>query len=714
MCLAWPTLSLATTRYVDNTTTACSTPSDTDYSPATETCGGGGTDLVYNTIAAALAVEVSGDTIEIRGGVHADTYTVGIDNDIASGPGPGFTSVTTVRGYNGEVPIIRPTGNPSVCGVFIRDKTSIVIQDLDLDASGCTSGGALFIGGGVVIGNTAYIRAERVITRGATGSGILIGGNNLELLYGITHSNGTFGGNQDHGIYWSAGTTGLIRGYTAYNNMDSGIQLYPNPVGVTVEDSLIYANATNSASWNVYFGCESCIFRRNVIAPAAGDSGIVVSFGSTNDNNILDHNSIYGGLIGLRTGPSANNTRVRNNLILGATTAIENAGTNTTLTTNRTTGTATDFWTDPANNDMTLKAGVAAIDAGTAIAGYSYNEAAPDQGAFESFKCTSGLVTGNVLTVQCDMALDSPLVVGAMAGWTVNNGRTVTAAVLSGSSAAALTFDGAACTGVQTWQVTYTRSPGTATAGVGRIAFKQPLYSFGPLTVTNNCAGASYTITQTEGKAYAALGAQSTVALSTRLSAGGQVAIRIHKKVTGANAPAITTKVQCSTDDTNWADMPDAFAGGNCPNMKFVGLGNFPGMDAHNTPVTTERLTSEFGGMVAGGVQLCSSGCQTPAVQMNQDTENEMVWIVEADTDATGTYYFREVLVDGTVLTYGANSRPSISISPPSASGFASLQPTGLTVSPHPMWGPRPSLGWQANAEKLLSSASLLVGNGLK
>lgn len=61
--------------YVDNTTTNCSTPSNTDYNPATDTCGSG-IYTVYNTIQGAADVVNPGDTVIVADGVYGGNYTL--------------------------------------------------------------------------------------------------------------------------------------------------------------------------------------------------------------------------------------------------------------------------------------------------------------------------------------------------------------------------------------------------------------------------------------------------------------------------------------------------------------------------------------------------------------------------------------------------------------------------------------------------------------
>jgi len=72
--------SQAATIYVDNTTTSCSIPSDTDYDPATDTCGSGAF-VVYDTIQGAADVVNPGDTVIVKDGTYTNitsTYIVNL------------------------------------------------------------------------------------------------------------------------------------------------------------------------------------------------------------------------------------------------------------------------------------------------------------------------------------------------------------------------------------------------------------------------------------------------------------------------------------------------------------------------------------------------------------------------------------------------------------------------------------------------------------
>jgi hypothetical protein len=66
----------ATTYYVDNTTISCSTPSDNDYDPATDTCGSGSY-TVYNTIQGCADAVTAGDTCIVADGTYTDSAVCG-------------------------------------------------------------------------------------------------------------------------------------------------------------------------------------------------------------------------------------------------------------------------------------------------------------------------------------------------------------------------------------------------------------------------------------------------------------------------------------------------------------------------------------------------------------------------------------------------------------------------------------------------------------
>lgn len=500
--------------------------------------------------------------------------------------------------------------------------------------------------------------------------------NNNEIVDSRIHHCGT--SRFQHGLYWAGGSGLHIHRSEIDHHSGWGLNMYTSPTDMVIENNKIHDNCTGTGSCSqVLLANDRHKFRYNLVYrtdEALAESHCLSTVeGDTADATEIDNNTFYDCSVfhAIRLGPSDTNLKVRNNLIINAGGAIDDDATGSTLTTNRTTGSITDCTV--STSDLTQKlTGSACENAGTAI-GLPAN-GSPDIGCCELFTATGGTVTGNDASVQLDMALNTPVASLTAANFTVDNGRTVTGVQLVGSSIVKVTFDGAACTAPQTWNVTYAAGTLRDSILIGN-SINQKGKSFGPITMTNNCAGAAYTLTQTNGLFTEALNPQDTNKRLYGVSPGGQLGIHIGWKATVAAPPTITTKWQCSIDDAAWADIPDAFTAGNCPNVRFVGQSGFSGMDNHAKTLTVERVTSSFGTTKFGAVRRCATGCIVPSLALAQDNDAVEAAIVEFDTDTTsGTvYYFRLVLSDGTVLAYDAGSRPSITIQTPSSSGFAEL-----------------------------------------
>jgi len=154
----------AATYYVDYGSTSCSSPSDTDYDPATRTCGSGSS-TVYDTVGGVDAVVGSGDTVWVR--ECDETFA----NDDAFSPnyagGSSENDRITYECYTGETCIFR--GDPSGDN-FIYYPGSYY-SFIDFEFRDITSGraiGALF----------SYATFKEIVVDGVTsttGSQIVLG-----------------------------------------------------------------------------------------------------------------------------------------------------------------------------------------------------------------------------------------------------------------------------------------------------------------------------------------------------------------------------------------------------------------------------------------------------------------------------------------------------------------------------------------------------------
>lgn len=494
------TLSLAVPvwavdRYVDNTTSGCSTPSDTDYNPATESCGSG-SELVYNTLAAALAAEAANDTIYLRAG----TYAEHIDNTITSGTGPDWSNTTKLIGWPGETVTLRPTTAASFgCVVYLaNDRHHVEFHNIVFDAELCTAGAGIRLGSSNnPTPRPDYIRFKQVTAQNSINSGFLVASDHLEIVESIIQNNGD--SSLDHGIYWSAGSGARIQRNHLLNNSGTGTQFYnsgaPIPTGGIFEENFCKGNGGVCLA----MGGSNETVRRNIMIANSSNSRIIqLTTGSQPvGGSLVSHNVLYRagtasgqGFLKTRTG----SITLANNIIIGFTTAVSDSTGGTTSIDNLTSGTATDLWTDPASDDFTLKAGSAAINGGTDIGG-AFCGSAPDQGAFEAPVLTSASINGNTLDATvCNIAPPiqplgtwTPGCTGTGCGTPVTSGTpSITGGGLVRITVSGIT--GGACASGQTW--TIGASGNNKDSALIGNQFNQPLHTVSGFAVDSSaCTG---------------------------------------------------------------------------------------------------------------------------------------------------------------------------------------------------------------------------------
>lgn len=489
--------SWAATRYLDNGSSGCGTSSAT-YTISTRACGSG-SETVYSVPATALAATASGDILYIRGG----TYTQQMNNAIASGIGPGHSNPTTISAYNGEevifdVPSCIASGGG---GWYIAgNKSSIKIIGIIIEANSCTGGGsAMYIqdSGGFT---PSYITLDGVTVRNTViASGLLAACNNCDFRITSTNNGDN---NKDHCVYLGKGTNTRIHDSFCDSNKGWGIHVYSN-VSSNVSSNIIEGNtirgvgAAGAGGYGVVVVGNGHIIRRNVVYAFNTGSGGCIQVGITQSaNNVKVYNNTcydtVDALQGVVIAATPTGTEVRNNILIGFNSGV--AG-NATQSNNLTTGTATTIWVDPANDNLTLKAGSPAIGGGTNV-GLPCNETC-DQGAYETFGFSSGTITANTAKVVLGMSLNTP-VFPTMAGWSLACTPNPTACitpVMTGvsldpgsSSTVVLTFSGGNCSAGQSFTVTYDQSTGATTDTTGFLV-RQELSAITTQPLTNECTG---------------------------------------------------------------------------------------------------------------------------------------------------------------------------------------------------------------------------------
>lgn len=661
----------AVTKYVTQSGTC--TSGATTYNPTTDTCGSGSATVYLDPRVGADLLGAS-NTLQIRSG----TYTISCINALIEG-GTSTTS-TRIEPYSGAAVVInKGTSDARDCLIsFAGSQPYITIDGHNSDGTGSMifdgKNSGIAADQGILVGNSAAnitianleIRnAYESCMVGFSGTGFVVTGNYI-------HNCGTANSYLWHAIYY-AGSGSIISHNTFRNIAGYAVHCYSGSMlcnNGTIENNLMYdvGTASDSQSGGVLLRGDGNTVRYNMIRCVLSTSDFGIHAYNTGTNNTIEQNSITNCGTGVLVTAGVSGTKVRNNIAYGNSTNILNAGTGTILTTNFTTDPS---WTNAASDDLTLMAGSAAINACTDI-GLSFNGAAPDCGAAETYTGTGGLVSGNTLDAQLGMDFRTPLIPGTT-GWTVNNGRTVTNVTLVGSSIARLTFDGAACTNVQSWTWSYSGGTATDSAAVGSLLFgqlNQPLLTVGATAATNTCGGSTYGFRQDAFQYHGVFSdSESTPSiLSAENVATFPVeqsgAVRIPMAIVcdaGADCPSTAFSLWVSQGG-GYIPLPNTPGAGQ---VSFCGT-TYRGPNTLPNPTPTSNKLSTPGTFVPGAVTFTFDA--TPNVILAASNKTVMEPCVKFTASASGTYTFRYYLQDGTPL--GAYSHtPTVNIVPMQASG---------------------------------------------
>lgn len=660
----------AVTKYVTQSGTC--TNGATTYSAATNTCGAGSA-TVYTSIRSGADAVGAGNILLIRGGTYSELCV----NALIEG-GTSLAN-TVIRPYPSENVIWnKTTGDSRDCLIsFASAQAYITIDGWASDGTGSL----------IMDGQSSNVSADQAMLVGNSATNITI--KNLELRDGyescitgnyasltlennLIHDCGTSGSNLWHGIYF-LGPNAIIRKNTFHTIPGYAVHCYSGTSLCstnTIEDNKIYnvATATVAQTGGILVRGNGNIVRRNIIRCAAGTSDFGVYAYSTGSGNFFDHNSVTNCGTAAAVDSGVSGTTFRNNIFYGNVTTMSNAGSGTVQTTNLT---VDPSWTNAATADLTLASGSAGIDACTDI-GMSFNGSAPDCGAFETFTGSGGTVTGNTLDAQLGMAFHTPLIPGAT-GFTVNNGRSVTGITLVGSSIARLTFDGAACTGVQSWTWSYSGGTATDTAGVGSSVsgrLNQPLLTVGATSVTNNCSGTSYSFTQSDFRYHGVFSATEAApsirstenAATFNTVTNGAVRIRFSLVCDAGVDCASSAFSLYYAQGGGYSVLPNTPGGGT---VSFCGT-TYTGDNTLTNPTPTTNQLSTAGTFRTGAVVFTSDS--VPSVTLNATEKTEIEACVKFTSSATGSYTFRLYTQDGTALGTYTNT-PSVTIIPMQANG---------------------------------------------
>ena len=371
--------SEAATIYVDNTTTGCSTPSDTNYDPVTETCGAGAY-KVYDKLYLATQAVAAGDTIIVQDGTYGDRYTWT----------SGMYVVGAIKGSTGTAE------NPITIKAANKYGAKITCGTLGDGDGGLPAGNYR---GFFLNTNISYVSIEDFEIYTCT-HGFSINANNDHI---------TFKGNKIHDTY-TAVTVGndcdyaMMDSNIVYDFGDSSNQnhgLYGRGINGTMVNNLIYGN--RGGGWSIHIGSygtqPSGIWKiiNNTLVGTSSSNACVTFYGSDAITTLYLHNNIcFGATSGLvyNLGTWKPGWEAKNNIVANSNTICYPGqyGVCTNCDSTRCADNLTNQDPEFINStryDFHLLGSSPAIDAGLATYAPAYDilnisrDANPDIGAYE-------------------------------------------------------------------------------------------------------------------------------------------------------------------------------------------------------------------------------------------------------------------------------------------------------------------------------------------
>src|SRR3990167_2449031 len=369
------------------------------------------------TIASGLTCLTSGagDTLTVKAGTYTGVITT---NPMVSGASANSPTILECEGV--RTCTIAPTSGTNVF-LFNIARSYLTIRNFIIDVVGLGTGGER---AGIRFSNS-YAFPSLIIEhneiKNMNGPGLVPadGVTDCIIRYNKIHDSTGGLGQSPTGIY-HRGINCVIEHNDIYNFAGQAISNYStssSASGNVIRYNNLHATGTEPTETDdrvLNLSEANVVVHSNVIYGGT-DYGIRLTAGATNAQ--IYNNTVYNNARGgIRIDSTVSGAVLANNLVIGngSFQIQDNNGTNT-LTTNVTTGLATDLMIDPANADFSLKESSAAIDAGTVIAASGnwpgssgrYVGAGVDQGALES--CVrSGTVVENATPTIVSISHDCP------------------------------------------------------------------------------------------------------------------------------------------------------------------------------------------------------------------------------------------------------------------------------------------------------------------
>jgi len=300
--LLWVSPGWAATIHVDSDGISCSSPSDTTYDPATTTCGGGGSDTVYDTIQGAVTAAAAGDNVSIHAGTYSENVTtnnpgtmsspITIDNylsDVVTHKGVGTTtSDVTMRIEDSYITVSDITFEDGHMGILAigttaANLTGIIIKDCTVK-KGHIAGIRFWktdnssVTNCEVTDNVQFNSPRGTGTPWGNGIGAFVGSENNVFENNTIHFN--------HGegfVSVEGSNNNVFRNNTVYDNWSVNVYVHDSK-DVTIENNYIYLT---QAVQDHAFGSQTAVSDPTLIVDPTGI--------------IIRNNIVFDTAVGIRT-----------------------------------------------------------------------------------------------------------------------------------------------------------------------------------------------------------------------------------------------------------------------------------------------------------------------------------------------------------------------------------------------------------------------------
>lgn len=401
------------------------------------------------------------------------------------------------------------------------------------------------------------------------------------------HHNGNGESNQTHNVY-IRGQNNTVEYNKVENGGASGIHVWLTSGSVSNNANTIVRYNTLTLNQNLPSGSTPTItVGQSASAKIYGNtiwnsddvaSPAIRCFGSTQNCEIWNNSIHHVRPNAIEVSAGATGAIIRNNILLGWTSAaILDNGTGTIQSNNLTTDPGV---VNAVGGDFTLlSTASAAINSGLVNATYCAEPTGLtcDIGAHQTFGTLLGTCSANSFFVTLPHKFLPVSPSTGITGWAgaevAAGARTITAVTRSTDTQYTLTISGAAITAGQSCTVDYAPGNVVACEQIGRgngaacTGKQQPLFTRTDLTLTNTTGGTSPTYTQ--GVTRFQLHNDSIPASTTdakwlfaenadiTLTAGSTVRVYVGTRVTVANAANQEYRVQIRKNAGSWVDLTD-------------------------------------------------------------------------------------------------------------------------------------------------------------